>query len=111
MFEVFVTISLIILLASIGSISRDNYFIKLKLNSIMATQDQFNEVLNRIDSATNNIAADLRSLKDTIEGQGLSAEVEAQVLARLENAATKLEEVAASTEDEVIDDGEGGEVD
>ena len=65
----------------------------------MATQEQFKEVITRIDEATNNIAADLRALKDVILNSGLSAEVEDAVLAQLEEAATKLEAVAASTED------------
>lgn len=72
----------------------------------MATQEQFNAAIQRIDDATNNIAADLRGLKDLIAGQGLPGEIEDQVLTRLENAATKLEEVAAETEDQPEEPGE-----
>lgn len=81
-----------------------NESIKLKLDKIMATQEQFNQVITRIDEATNNIAADLRSLKDVIAGAGLPASVEDEVLARLESAASKLEEVAAETPDEPGED-------
>lgn len=70
----------------------------------MATQEQFNQALNRIDEATNNIAADLRGLKDVIAGSGLPGNVEDEVLARLESAASKLEEVAADTPDEPADE-------
>jgi hypothetical protein len=81
-----------------------SYLIIIKLKTIMATQVQFNEALQRIDVATNNIAADLRKLKDQIEGAGLPQEVEDQVLATLEEKATKLESIAAETEDEPGDE-------
>lgn len=77
-----------------------NDSINSKLDEIMATQEQFDQVLSRIDEATNNIADDLRSLKDVIEGSGLPAAIEDQVLAKLEAAAQKLEEVASSTPDD-----------
>lgn len=93
-------IILVILVMYIMASSHCGDLIHLKLDKIMATQEQFNQVITRIDEATNNIAADLRSLKDVIAGAGLPASVEDEVLARLDSAATKLEEVAAETEDE-----------
>lgn len=67
----------------------------------MATIEQFEAALNRIDAATTNIANELRDLKDQIAGQGLSAEVEANVLARLEAKATQLEEMSQTVENPV----------
>ncbi len=89
---------LLIIIALHVSVScKRNYLINLKLNAIMASQAQFDEALSRIDVATTNIAEDLRGLKDIIAGAGLPSDVEDQVLAKLENAATKLEAVAAET--------------
>jgi hypothetical protein len=68
---------------------------------IMATIEQFESALSRIDTATTNIANQLRDLKDQIANQGLSADVEANVLARLETAATQLEAVGTSVENPV----------
>ena len=69
--------------------------------NIMAKQEQFESVLSRIDTATNKIAEQLRALKDQISNQGLPGDVEDQVLARLETAATQLEAVGASPENPV----------
>lgn len=69
----------------------------------MSKQEQFESVLSRIDTATTKIADQLRELKDQIANQGLPAEVEDQVLARLETAATQLEAVGASPENPVPD--------
>ena len=55
--------------------------------------EDFQAAIVRIDVATDNIAAELKALKDQIAGGGLSADVEAQVLATLDAAATKLEAV------------------
>lgn len=82
------TIGALILFAIIISTAFIHYQIK---QSNMATEEQFNALLNRIDAATNDIAAELRSLKDKIAGGGLDAATEAQVLARLGAAADKLE--------------------
>lgn len=67
----------------------------------MATLEQFQGILTRIDSATTNIAADLRKLKDQITGQGLPSDVEEEILAQLEAKAVALESIAGETpEDE-----------
>lgn len=65
----------------------------------MATEQDFLTSLGRIDAATDNIAADLRALADQIAGGGLSSTIEGSVLAKLNDAATKLEAVAATTPD------------
>lgn len=67
-------------------------------NLIMATLEQFQNALNRIDAATTDIANDLQNLKDQIAGAGLPSELEEQVLASLENAASRLEGMAQSVE-------------
>lgn len=69
----------------------------------MATIEQFESALSRIDAATTNIANQLRDLKDQIANQGLSAEVEANVLSRLETAASQLEQVGQSVENPTPD--------
>lgn len=81
-----------------------------KTTSIMATIEQFETALARIDTATTNIADELRALKEQIAGQGLSAEVEANVLARLEAKAQQLEDMSQTVENpvpEVPPNGEG----
>jgi chromosome segregation ATPase len=78
-----------------------NKKVNLKLDKIMADLAQFEAALSRIDTATTNIANQLRDLKDQIANQGLSAEVEAQVLTRLETAASQLEQVGTSVENPV----------
>lgn len=72
--------------------------IKHQNQKIMATIEQFEAALTRIDTATTNIANQLRDLKDQIANQGLSTEVEESVLGRLETAATQLEAVGQSVE-------------
>lgn len=75
-----------------------------KTNKIMATIEQFESALSRIDSATTNIANELQSLKDQIANQGLPGDVEANVLARLDAAATKLEGIGKTPENPVPDE-------
>jgi cell division septum initiation protein DivIVA len=70
-------------------------------NKMAATIEQFESALNRIDTATTNIAQQLRDLKDQIANQGLPAELETQVLTRLETSATQLEAVGTSVENPV----------
>ena len=82
-------------------ISKDLKLIYKQNQKIMATIEQFESALNRIDTATTSIANQLRDLKDQISNQGLSADVEANVLARLETAATQLEAVGKSVENPV----------
>ena len=66
---------------------------------IMATAE-LKAVLARIDTATNNIAEDIRLLKEKIL-TGMTAEQVAEVQAEAEAVAVKLEGIAASTEDPV----------
>src|SRR5688572_2070198 len=75
---------------------------------IMASIEQFESAVSRIDTATNNIANQLRDLKDELANQGLPADVEATVLSRLETAATQLEQVGASVENPVPEPQPGG---
>lgn len=66
--------------------------------NIMASLEQFQSALDRIDAATTKIAGQLRDLKDQITNAGLPAELEQQVLTRLETSATQLEAVGTSVE-------------
>jgi hypothetical protein len=82
-----------------------------KTTSIMASIEQFEAALTRIDTATTNIANQLRDLKDQIANQGLSQELENTILTRLETAAAQLEQVGQSVENPVPEppiSGEGG---
>jgi chromosome segregation ATPase len=75
--------------------------LKTQNKKIMASLEQFESALSRIDTATTNIANQLRDLKDQIANQGLPADVENTVLSRLETAATQLEQVGQSVENPV----------
>jgi septal ring factor EnvC (AmiA/AmiB activator) len=72
-----------------------------KTTQIMADIQAFETALTRIDAATTNIANQLRELKDQLANQGLPADVENTVLARLESAASQLEAVGQSVENPV----------
>ena len=67
----------------------------------MGALEDFEAVLGRIDTATNDVAADLRKLRDDLANAGLSVEQEAAVLGKLDAAATALEAVAADPADPV----------
>lgn len=75
-----------------------------KLSKIMATLEQFEQALNRIDTATTDIANDIRQLKDEIANGGLNADNEAAILSRLDATATALEAIGASVENPVPDE-------
>jgi hypothetical protein len=75
--------------------------INTKIDKIMATEQEWLDVLNRIDVATTNIAEDIRSLKDQITGLGLPQEAEDRIKAILEAKAVQLEGIAADTENPV----------
>ena len=62
----------------------------------MTQNERLVAAITQIDTATNNIAADLRALKTKLETTGVTEET----LASLEAAAATLEGVAASTPDE-----------
>jgi len=69
----------------------------VQLGALTMASAEMKAALSRIDDATNNIAADLTKLKDTIKPGMTDAEV-AEVQSILDAAATKLEGVAASTD-------------
>jgi archaellum component FlaC len=66
-----------------------------QIQSIMASIQDFQDQLNRIGAATDNIAADLVRLADQIANGGLSAADETAIVESLRAAAEKLEGVAA----------------
>lgn len=68
-----------------------------KIETIMATLQDFKDLLTRVDVATNNIAEDLKRLAAQIEAGGLSEADEAEISEALKLAAEKLEAVAAVT--------------
>lgn len=72
----------------------------------MSKQEQFAAVLGRIDTATNGVADELKALKDTVKGFGLTAEQEDAILTQLEASASKLEGIGKT--DDPAGDGTGG---
>src|SRR5688500_17650855 len=68
--------------------------------TIMANQADFTDVLGRIDTATSNIADDIRRIKDQLSTGMTAADVQA-VKDTLEAKAVTLEGIAADTEDPV----------
>lgn len=74
-----------------------------KLSIIMANLKDFQDQLNRIGAATDNIAADLVRLANQIEQGGLSATDEAAIVESLRLAAEKLEGVAAINPEPVVE--------
>ena len=66
-----------------------------QIQSIMASIKDFQDQLDRIAAATDNIAADLVRLANQIEQGGLNATDEAAIVESLRAAAEKLEGVAA----------------
>lgn len=64
---------------------------------IMAKQEQFDALLQRLDATTNDIAADLTLLKEQIAAGTISDES----LAKLDSNIAKLEALGASTENPV----------
>jgi hypothetical protein len=70
------------------------------VRNIMATVAEFQDILGRIDTATDNIAEDLRRLANTI-GTGMTQAEEDSVKAALEAAAVKLEAVASTNPETV----------
>jgi len=65
-----------------------------KIQTIMATFQDFQDQLTRIGAATDNIAADLVRLADQIAKGGLTTEEETEISEALKLAAEKLEAVA-----------------
>lgn len=97
--------------------------INKKLNKIMATLSQFQSYFDRINTAIDDVKADIQVIKDgVVPAPGLSEEEEAQVLATLEGVTAKLEALALENptaepvpgEDEIppvtpVDGGEFGQ--
>jgi hypothetical protein len=67
---------------------------------IMATNEQFEALLTRIDLGTNRVAQELRDIKEELKNMGLSKADEDRIVARLDNAATKLESVGKEDPEE-----------
>jgi chromosome segregation ATPase len=81
-----------------SSVSRTLEQILTQLEALMARATDLDAKLDRINTATNNIAEDIRNLKGQI-GTGMTqAEVDA-VNDRLETTATALEAIAVATPD------------
>lgn len=89
----FLFISNIILTALLG------YF-------FMATKEQFEQAIERINAAILNIAEDIRGLKDKLSNVGLPSDVEDEVLSLIEAKATQLESLAGETPEEETEETE-----
>lgn len=74
-------------------------FINKKNSLIMATQEQFAEVIGEIKSSTENIATDIVTLTDRLAAGGLTAEEEVGVLTELRAVAGRLKDIADITPD------------
>lgn len=73
-----------------------------RLECLEMASAEIKAILKRIDDATNNIAADIRGLKDGVKVGMSEAEV-ADVQALAEASAQRLEGIAADTADPVPD--------
>lgn len=56
-------------------------------------EDQFNQLLNRMDEATNLVADELRNLREIVKDSGMSASKEQEVVQKLTSSIAKLEGV------------------
>lgn len=74
----------------------------IKIKGLMATVEQFNAVLSRIDTATTDIANDIRELRDEVkealENAGVPSADEDGILSRLSTVADTLEAIAKDPE-------------
>lgn len=66
-----------------------------QIQIIMTTLQEFKDLLARIEAATNNVAADLKTLADKVAAGGLTEAEETEISEALKLAAEKLEAVAA----------------
>jgi hypothetical protein len=80
-----------------------SFFIHNQTRLIMPELEQWEAVITRIDTSTDNIATELRDLKEQLKDKGLPKDIEDKVFAKLDTAATKLEAVGKP-----VDDGNGG---
>lgn len=61
----------------------------------MATKDQVDHLVSRLDTATNTVAATLKDLRDKLAAGGLTAEEEAAAITSLDGAIARLESLGA----------------
>lgn len=81
------------------NVSGDFLDIHQKLDRIMATEQEFNEKLDIITDALENVKSDLDGLKAEIGTLGLSAAVEARMFARVSAIADRVSVIAGETPD------------
>lgn len=87
----------------------DESFLTQKFAEMSAKADELNAKMDRIVTATNGVAGDIRGIKDELT-DGLTKEEAAALSDRLETAATKLESLDAETADTTAGGGtEGGD--
>lgn len=68
----------------------------------MATiEEKFNDVFAKLDASTNRLADQIRDLKGQIANQGLPAEKEEAILARLEGIANNLDKIGKDPENPI----------
>lgn len=73
-------------------------------NRIMSKMSEFNEKMEAMDAATNEIASDLQALRDQIAG-GLSADDATAALATLDAKIARLQQLGADPENPVPVEG------
>lgn len=78
-----------------------------KISKIMASLEQFEQALSRIDQATSTIAERITELENEIKNLGLTSDQEEQLLARTEGLASALEAMGKSPENPVPEDHNG----
>lgn len=69
-------------------------YLIIKHNNLMATFAQFQEQLDRQNTAIENIVADIEVIKDQILESGMTSEQEDQLLALLQGVTDKVESLA-----------------
>lgn len=67
----------------------------------MASKDQFDALVSRLDAASNKLAATLQELRDKLAAGGMTAEEEAAAVATLDNSIKALEALGADPENPV----------
>lgn len=83
-------------------ISKDLKLINKQNNKIMATiEERFNDVVTKMDTATNRLADQIRDLKGQLTNQGLPAAKEEAILARMEGIANNLDQIGKDPENPI----------
>jgi uncharacterized coiled-coil DUF342 family protein len=85
------------------SLQHGVHVVSVQLEVLLMASEELKAVLARIDAATNNIAEDIRRIKEQI-GTGMTSAEVAEVQAEAEALAVKLEALAADTEDPIPDE-------